>query len=57
MGPMDETAFFIPDIFAGKADGITLFQIVDTRGNVGIMLDQERLPGRQPQDKLLMLKS
>ncbi len=57
MGPVDETAFVVPDIFAEKTDGITLLQIIYARSNVSIMLDQDRLSGRKPQDELLVRKS
>ena len=57
MCPMDEAALRIPDIFAGKADHIIRLEIIDTRSKAGIMLDQDRLSRRKPQDKLLMRKS
>ena len=41
--PMDHTAFFVPDIFAAKADTVAYLKSVDSRSDVDVVCEQQRL--------------
>jgi hypothetical protein len=49
MRPMDNSAFFIPDILAVEADTVAYIQSVDSPGNVDVMRDQQRLQTQAQQ--------
>ena len=42
--PMDDTAFFIPDILAIKTNTVADLQSVDARREVDVVCNQQRLP-------------
>lgn len=43
VSPVHNTALTIPNILAVKTDGITFFKIGNSRGKLGVVLDQDRL--------------
>lgn len=54
MGPVDESALLVPDIFSGEAHSITDTKIADPRGNVRVVLNENGLPIRQPNYEALV---
>ena len=41
--PMDDTAFFVPDILAVKADAVAYLKPVDSRGDVDVVCNKKCL--------------
>ena len=41
--PMDDPAFFVPDILAVEADAVAYLKSRDSRGNVDIVCDEQCL--------------
>ena len=41
--PMDDPAFFVPDILAVKADAVAYLKSVDSRGDVDVVCHQQCL--------------
>lgn len=54
MGPVQHAASGIPLILTNKRYPVTFFQMRDARGKVNIMGHQQTLPGRKPENKLLV---
>ena len=55
--PMDDAAFFIPDILAVEADTVAYIESVDSRGDVDVMRDQQRLSRRKLNDEPLVSRT
>ena len=55
--PMDNAAFFVPDILAVEADTVAYLESVDSRGDVDVMRDQQRLSRRKLNDKSLVSRT
>ena len=55
--PMDNSAFFIPDILAVEADTVAYLETVDSRGDVDVMSDQQRLSRRKLNDESLVSRT
>ena len=53
MRPMDDTALFVPDILTVEADTVAYLESVDSRGDVDVMRDQQRLSRRKLNDESL----
>ncbi len=51
MRPMDNSAFFIPDILAVEVDTVAYIESVDSPGDVDVMRDQQRLSRRKLNDE------
>lgn len=54
MGPMNEAALCVPDVFAKEAHGIAFLQIVDPWCELYVVLYEHRLAGREPNDNSLV---
>ena len=52
--PMDDSAFFVPDILAAKANTVAYLKRVDARRDVDVVRYQQCLSRRKPNDKSLM---
>ena len=52
--PMDDAAFFVPDILAVEADRVAHLKAVDSRGDVDIVRHQQGLSGRKLNDESLV---
>lgn len=52
--PVDDAAFFIPDILAVKADAVAYVKSVDSRGDVDVVCHQQCLSRRELKDESLM---
>ena len=57
MRPMDNSAFFIPDILPVEAHTVAYIESVDSRGDVDVMRDQQRLSRRKLNDKSLVSRT
>ena len=57
MRPMDDPAFFIPDILAVEAHTVAYLESVDSRGDVDVMRDQQRLSRRKLNDESLVSRT
>ena len=55
--PMDNSAFFVPDILAIKADAVAYLQSVNSRGDINIVRDQQRLSRRKLNDESLVSRT
>ena|SRR5258705_3048066 len=54
--PMDDPAFFVPDILAAKADAVAYLKSVDSRGDVDVVCHQQCLSRRKLNDESLVLR-
>ncbi len=52
--PMDDPAFFVPDILAVKADAVAYLKSVDSRGDVDVVCHQQCLSRRKLNDESLV---
>jgi len=55
--PMDDPAFFVPDILTVEADTVAYLESVDSRGDVDVMRDQQRLSRRKLNDESLVSRT
>jgi hypothetical protein len=54
MCPVDQTALFVPNVLAGEADRVAFLYAGYSRGQIYIVLDENRLAGRQADNYSLM---
>ena len=54
MCPMDRAALLAPLVDAAKRDGVAVAQAGDPWSDVDVVRDEERLPGREPDDEPLV---
>jgi len=54
MRPMNDASFRVPFVFAVERDGISFAEGREPGCEVDVVSNQERLPGRQFQEKALM---
>src|SRR6476659_1062002 len=52
--PMDDAAFWVPFVFTAVLDRVANPQVRDGWCEIGVVRDQQRLSGRQPDDETLM---
>ena len=52
--PMDDPAFFVPDILAVKADAVACLKSVDSRGDVDVVCNQQCLSRRELNEESLV---
>jgi len=52
--PMDDPAFFVPDILAVKAAAVAYLKSVDSRGDVDVVCHQQCLSRRKLNDESLV---
>src|ERR1051326_8733486 len=52
--PMDDAAFFVPDILAEEANGVAYLKLVDSRGDVDVVCDENCLSRRKLNNESLV---
>lgn len=57
VGPVDDAAFLVPNIFAVETDAVADFEPVDPRGKVDVVRHQQRLSGCELKNESLMSRS
>ena len=55
--PMDDPAFFVPDILAVEADAVAYLKSSDSRGDVNVVGDEQCLPRRKLNDESLVSRT
>lgn len=55
--PMDDPAFFVPDILAIKTDAVAYLQSVDSWGDVYVVSDKQCLSRRKLNDESLVSRT
>ena len=55
--PMNNPTFVVPHILTIKSHSVTYYQTVDSRSDVDIVTDQQRLSGRKLNDESLVSRT